>query len=71
MCLGASSYIYADVPRLLARHRDAVPGIRRARVVTSQARLAYSRVLGGGQRERWRIGGVPYGTLLFCSPAEP
>ncbi len=42
MFLGASGDTYGDVARLLARHRAAVPGIRRARVVASRARAAFS-----------------------------
>ncbi len=62
--LGASRDTYADASRLLAPHRDGGPGIRRARVVALQPRSAFS----GSRRGRWehrRIGGVPYGTLLF------
>ena len=50
MFFGASGDTYGDVARLLARHRAAGPGIRRARVVASRARAAFSgsRVPGGG-----------------------
>jgi hypothetical protein len=40
--LRASGDTYADVPRLLARHRDGGPGIHRAWVVASRARSAFS-----------------------------
>ena len=42
MFLGASQDTYGDVSRLLVRHRDAGPGMRRAKVVASQARAAFS-----------------------------
>src|SRR4028119_1550916 len=41
MLLGALGDTYADVPRSSARHRDAGPGMRRARVVASRARAAF------------------------------
>ena len=42
MFFEASGDTYGDVARLLARHRAAGPGIRRARVVASRARAAFS-----------------------------
>ena len=51
---------------MLARHRDAGPGMRHAQVVASRARAAFS----GSRRGRWehrRIGGAPHGTLLFSA----
>ena len=64
MFLEASGDTYADAPRLLARHRDAGPGIRRARVVASRARAAF---LGSrrGDGDTGVSGSVPHGTLLF------
>ena len=70
MFLGARQDIYGDVPRLLARHRDAGPGIRRARVVASRARAAFS----GSRRGDGNTGvsGVSLtGRSFFLVPSSP
>src|SRR4028119_123401 len=69
MCFGTPRDTYGDVPGLLARYRDAGPGIRRAKasgVLVSQSTIGVLGFSEGGNENAGVSGVSLTGCSFFC-----